>query len=150
MTILKQILSKELHNTNIRYNKEENTCYSVQEDIIYLNRYDILKNKLLIRAIEKYLKQKLNKREHIIFALLHELGHRYYIGIKQKADINLYIRQQNKLRNKYFNLCPTIQEQINFKLEYWNTITEEYKAMKFAKRYFRIYKKLFSKKSLTY
>lgn len=149
MNILKQILPKELHNSKIKFNTKEKISYFPLKDIIFFNRYQLLNNKLLIKSIEKYLNKKLNKKEHIIFALLHELGHRYYIGIKKTGNMSLYVNQKNKLENKFFNLMPDEKTEINFKLAYWKEIKEEYKAMKFAKRYFKIYQKMYNLKTLT-
>lgn len=139
MGLLKQILPKELHNSKIINNKLLPTCYQVKEDNIILNRYEILKNIELVTAICKDVKKDMNKREIIIFTLLHELGHKYYIGIKKDFNFNRYITEKKKLLNKYTtDNCNNIE----IKIKNWKEVSDERKAQKFAKDYFLKYLEL--------
>jgi hypothetical protein len=134
MSILKNILPEKLRDTKILHNTDYRTCYCNDTDNIILNKYQLLKNDTFLTALEIYLKEKITKREIIIFALLHELGHRYYIGIKKSANISEYETQISYLNREIFT-------GVRYKLLYWTQVKEERKAMTFAKRYFKIYRK---------
>ena len=129
--MLRDILPTELKDTKIKYDKYQQATYIVEDDEIRFNKDLLLKDRVLYLALCYFLHKKLSRKQYVIFCLLHEIGHRRDF-MNRKPGISEYFCEKQIL---------TISLGINYhKIEgnfrYWNEVTTERNANKFAKEYF--------------
>lgn len=135
--MLKKLLPKELWKTRIYNNHWQSIIsgsafYNSTEDFIVFNRHKLLtyisyKNtREALKAYEPLIK---TNKDLLIFALLHELGHRYFKDIEEAMEYNI-IEKNIDYRGLNF---------IEAHFKYWDLLPEK-KAMLFAKHFFKLYK----------
>ena len=127
ITRINKILPKKLREVKINF-VDYGTAQALCAGGININFRGILELKELKEAFEIYLKKKLSLKAFFVLVYLHEAGHTYR-HITGQADY-----ERNRRELYFFNEDP---DYIKRQLIYWNGITEEKEAWKFAKTYFK-------------
>lgn len=93
-----------------------------------LNYKGLIKEVELKKAFEKYLHKRLTNRHYIIYVILHEYGH---------AQRHISGQANYKLNRQETYFFTPRENYIDRQIDYWQYVTEEKRAWKFAKKYFK-------------